>query len=494
MDGIGILAVAAVVAAVAVGAWLRTGTRLQRRLFVLFLLLSWIPALAVFLLQTRLQRRAHELVESPGLHRSLDSSLALARRAREVEEAAALALAERVRAAGPDAAGRLAPEGWAWRDAGGILTGGASPPPPRPVGVEHVGPVDRPQAVATVAAGGDTVTVVVDTDPDVARWIDDIQQGSAGLRQIGLYYGQLVRWEVVATGAVVAGVVLLLALVLSRRLARQIGEPVQALARATWRIAAGDLDHRVPSGGVDEIGGLVDAFNRMTADLRESKETLRRTERIAAWQGVARRLAHEIKNPLTPIHLSIHRMRGKTDDPTMRECLDTVLEETENLRRLAEEFSTYGRLPEPELRRVDVRILLESVLDLHARRFDLTVDWSGWEAEENGLADEGLLRQVLANLVKNAGEATGERGTLRVGCVRRGGVLRVELADDGPGLPDPPERVFEADFTTKGSGTGLGLAISRKIVEDQGGALTAHPGPHGGAVLRLDLPVAEEDA
>jgi nitrogen fixation/metabolism regulation signal transduction histidine kinase len=288
-------------------------------------------------------------------------------------------------------------------------------------------------------------------------------------------------------------VLLLASLWLARRLANRIGAPIRQLAEGTRRVAAGELDHEVRVAAVDEVQDLVEAFNRMTRDLKRSQQELVRTERIAAWQGVARRLAHEIKNPLTPIGLSIHRLRSRlTTDPTVTECLDTMLEETENLKRLADEFSLYARLPEPRPRAVETRPLLEHVVELYARRHPVEVRWDGWCEADTVWVDEGLIRQVFSNVVKNAIEAMGHAGCLTLRAARRRGKLRIEIQDDGPGLPAETERIFEPHFSTKASGTGLGLAISRKILEDHGGGIEAAPAPVTGSVFILELPLAEE--
>jgi nitrogen fixation/metabolism regulation signal transduction histidine kinase len=233
----------------------------------------------------------------------------------------------------------------------------------------------------------------------------------------------------------------------------------------------------------------------MTAELKHSKQELIRAERIAAWQGVARRLAHEIKNPLTPIGLSMHRIQGKVADPTVAECVATVLEETENLRRLADEFSLYARLPAARKQPLELGELLRGVVELYAARTRLDVRWEGWPAEVTVAADAGQLRQVFANLVKNAVEAMDGEGTLTLGLERAVGTVAVLIRDSGPGLPaaaGAPEEVFQPAFTTKAAGTGLGLAIARKIVEDHGGRLLAADAEQGGAVFRVELPAAGE--
>jgi nitrogen fixation/metabolism regulation signal transduction histidine kinase len=266
-----------------------------------------------------------------------------------------------------------------------------------------------------------------------------------------------------------------------------------ALAIGTERVAEGDLDSRVEVRAPDELGELVEAFNRMTGDLKASKMELVRAERVAAWQGIARRLAHEIKNPLTPITLAMHRIRKQTGDPKVVEAIGAVLEETENLTRLADEFSLYARLPEPNRQELDMTSLVRRAVELYVDPGRVEVRWIGWEDAGQVWADPGQLRRVFSNIIKNAVDAMGERGVLSLSLRKIGGCLNIRVADTGPGLPEPPELVFEPYFTTRDTGTGLGLAIARKIVEDHGGTLTAEAGEEGGAVFSLVLPIPQED-
>jgi len=294
--------------------------------------------------------------------------------------------------------------------------------------------------------------------------------------------------------AVFALVNVAIAILLGVQLARRLTRPIERLQRAFEAVAGGELGHQVDVGreGDAEMGRLLRGFNSMSRDLEDSKTELVRSERLAAWQGVARRLAHEIKNPLTPITLSIHRLRGRAgaDDAVVRECLDTILEETSHLERLANEFSAFARLPKPELRSVDPAPVLQQVLDLYAAHPNVAV-----QAELEGMpavrADRDQLRQVCTNLAKNAVEAMPGGGTLAVAWRRDGDRLALTFADSGPGFaPAALDHLFDPTFTTKSTGSGLGLAIVQRIVADHGGAITVGNRDEGGAWVRVELQLA----
>jgi nitrogen fixation/metabolism regulation signal transduction histidine kinase len=234
---------------------------------------------------------------------------------------------------------------------------------------------------------------------------------------------------------------------------------------------------------------LVDGFNRMSSELAASKHELVRTARLAAWEEVARRLAHEIKNPLTPITLSIHRLRRRTTaDPVADECFATILAETAHLERLANEFAQFARLPKPELRPVDAAIIVRQVLELSAVHPGVEV---GAELDDmpRVSADGDQLRQVCTNVVKNAIEAMPAGGRLHVHWeALEGDRVALLFDDEGPGLEvHSLPRVFEPTFTTKASGTGLGLAIVKRIVEDHGGSIRIENRAGGGARVRVEL-------
>jgi nitrogen fixation/metabolism regulation signal transduction histidine kinase len=485
------------------------GVPVQRRLFLLFMAFSLIPVVVVLIVNRQISQRNLDFLDSPGLRQALDSSVELAQE-RLTRELAAVS--DEARELSRD----ISVERETW-------------PKPRPGSTYHYAtadgavmirgnvddrffeelqrlfPADRETASLVAVYGRDWLVTGVNAasgrlvyarplEENLATRLDAVVQGSNRFRQLRLYYSDLLRTSTVVTLLVFALVVSLISLYLSRRMARQIAGPVKALARGTEQVAGGNLDVSIDVDAPDELGHLVGAFNRMTSDLKNSKKELVRAERVAAWQGIARRLAHEIKNPLTPISLAMHRIEKRADEPATTDSIATVLEEVDNLSRLADEFSLYARLPEPAFETVGLDELLRSVVELYVDGDRVTVELPDLKSGDNWnvRADAGQIRQVLANVVKNAVTAMGGKGVLTVNLSCDAGLVTASVADTGPGIPEPVDQIFEPYFTTRSTGTGLGLAIARKIVEDHGGRLEAANRKDGGAELCLTLPATGE--
>jgi nitrogen fixation/metabolism regulation signal transduction histidine kinase len=295
----------------------------------------------------------------------------------------------------------------------------------------------------------------------------------------------------------VAALALFAALATALVLSGRIAGPVRALAARARGVGAGDLEHTAVEAS-DEVGELAHAFASMTYELRTSRERLVQAERVAAWREMARRLAHELKNPLFPIQLSIETLRKAWDEPggrerfagLFRESSDTVLEELQSLRRIIDEFSEFARMPRPELRPVDVGAVVEQVLALYqARAAGITIEKDLAPALGTVSADRALLARALGNLVANALEAMPEGGTLRVRTAAADTGVVVEVADTGPGLDEEQRtRLFTPYYTTKKGGTGLGLAIVQGIVSDHAGRIEARSTPGEGTRFILYLP------
>jgi signal transduction histidine kinase len=283
-----------------------------------------------------------------------------------------------------------------------------------------------------------------------------------------------------------------------RALASRVTRPLEALRDGAQRVAAGELGARVEVRASGEVADLVRAFNDMTSELARSRDRLAQAERIAAWREVARRLAHEIKNPLTPIAMSVETLRDALDRqrPDFREIFEeatrAVSDEVRRLKRIVDEFSRFARLPAPERAPVPADELVAGVLALFPEPPPgVTVAREVEPGLPPVLADRDQVLQVLLNLLRNAIDALPGGGAIRIRAARAEGGVAFTVSDSGPGIP--PEhlaRVFEPYFTTKEGGTGLGLAIAQRIAEEHGGRLEAASPPGEGAAFTLTLPVA----
>jgi two-component system, NtrC family, nitrogen regulation sensor histidine kinase NtrY len=279
--------------------------------------------------------------------------------------------------------------------------------------------------------------------------------------------------------------------------ARQVTRRVGRLHEAARRVGAGDLQVRVSPKGKDELDQLGLAFDGMVAELAQARSRLEYLQKVSAWQEVARRLAHEIKNPLTPIQLSVQELASKYsgDDPSYRRLLDTATEilreEITSLRRLVDDFSAFAKLPKVEPAAVDLHALLTEVVRLQP-------DWQGHVTVDPSaqpvpaMCDRTLFRRVIANLVENAMQAVQAVGRtaevhIRVEVRQERSVMMVD--DNGPGVPEAErQRIFDPYVTHREGGTGLGLAIVRKIVIDHGGDVSVEKSPQGGARFVVELP------
>ncbi|HET9315580.1 MAG TPA: ATP-binding protein, partial [Vicinamibacteria bacterium] len=305
--------------------------------------------------------------------------------------------------------------------------------------------------------------------------------------------GNVSRLALVIAVAVLVGA-LGAALILSGRIA----QPVGALAKSARAMAAGEPAPPVPTAGSDEIGELGRAFSDLSDQLHTSRERLLQAERVAAWREMARRLAHELKNPIFPIQLSIETLRRALAQEEQvgrfgqlfRESSDTILEELRALKGIIDEFSDFARMPQPRMAPTDVAEVITHVVDLYRPRVGtVAVETSLPEALPPIAADRDLLARALGNLVGNALDAMPEGGTLRVAASVADGAVAIEVADTGPGLTEEQRtRLFTPYYTTKKGGTGLGLAIVQGIVSDHGGRIQVVSQPGQGTTFTLLLP------
>ena len=374
--------------------------------------------------------------------------------------------------------------------------------------------VTRP--LSDVPDGDDTNELVAVFAADKGHFdeLTEMSQFVDTYKQIEQRRGADERSYVLAFAALL-GITIIAAIGVGSLLARGVSRRIGELARATRLVGEGDLNIRVPEGGGDEIADLAGAFNRMLGEVESSRGRIEYLQRISAWQEMARRLAHEIKNPLTPIQLAvqeIHR-RYAGGDAEYQRLVDTTLEIVEDevgtLRRLVGEFSDFARLPQASLEPADLAEFLREQatrFGVHGERDSgdldellslegaapIAVEFSVPSERSDALMDRQMFRRVLFNLVRNAAQAVlgRDKGRVRVMLQRDGEFWNIDVEDNGPGIPQElRETVFDPYVTTKDDGTGLGLSIVKKIVIEHGGTIRAEQSPLGGARLRVRLPV-----
>ena len=297
--------------------------------------------------------------------------------------------------------------------------------------------------------------------------------------------------------------VLLLSTLLTMVIARRTTQPIRALERHTKRVAAGDLDARIAVTTDDELGELGRAFNDMTARIKAQRVQLVKAEKDAAWREMARQVAHDIKNPLTPIQLSVDLMKRARDEQSpefgtiFERTVDTVRRQVDHLRDIASDFHALTGVGNANPTHFDAGALLDEVLELNAAlcaEQGIALDCERPSGGAHVFLDQSQLRRVLMNLVSNAIQAMPDGGELRCTVRAADGRLEIELRDEGEGIPDQVRpRLFEPYFTTRSTGTGLGLAIARRVIEEMDGSIELVSNePRRGTTARLSLPLAPE--
>ncbi len=305
-----------------------------------------------------------------------------------------------------------------------------------------------------------------------------------------------------AVYGVFAAPILLLSVLAGFFLSDRIMRPIEALEDATRRVSEGDYNVRILTRPGDDLGVLVVSFNRMVTELDRTRRRMAQAEKVQAWQEIAQRLAHEVKNPLTPIKLAAERLQrryraGAADfEEVMDRTVATIVREVDALTALLNEFRSFSRMPEPQFEQVHLGELLREVSDVYRDHPGVSVSLEGVPEQMWISADRGQLRQVFVNLITNAVEAAGGSVSMLISAheVQRGrqSICRVRVEDDGPGIPeDLRESLFDPYVTSKNRGTGLGLAIVERIVFDHDGRISYESAPGSGTTFVIDLPVEQ---
>ena len=309
------------------------------------------------------------------------------------------------------------------------------------------------------------------------------------------------RREIVKTAALVALAALLIGLLLSWWVSRRITRPVEELANGARDVASGRWDTHIDVRGSDEVGQLAAAFNDMIRTLASQKEKLVQTERVAAWRELARRLAHELRNPLFPLQITVENLQRarqlgpKQFQEVFSEATATLKAELANLNSIVGRFSDFSKMPAPQFTRVNVNEVLRNAVRLFEPQFtavgkpSIATEFFLSESLPEIDADPDLLHRAFQNLVLNALDAMPAGGTITFKSSDAGESLRIEVADTGKGLtPEECSRLFTPYYTTKQLGTGLGLAIVQSVVSDHHGSISVSSEEGRGAAFRIDLP------
>jgi two-component system, NtrC family, nitrogen regulation sensor histidine kinase NtrY len=309
------------------------------------------------------------------------------------------------------------------------------------------------------------------------------------------------RRQIRSTALLVGSAGILLAVLLSGWAATRVTKPVDELVMAARKVAEGEWSAKVEVESGDELSELAQSFNRMTRELLEQRERLAQAERVAAWRELARRLAHELKNPLFPLQLTVENLiRARENNPeqfdeTFQESASTLLAEIRNLKTIVSRFNEFSQMPQPRF----VRVQLNEVLQDCARLFQPQLTANGRARIQCRLqldpsmdviaGDPELLHRAFSNLILNAIQAMPEGGTLTLRTRQNGDHTEVEISDSGNGMKaEERDRLFTPYFTSKKDGTGLGLAIVQSIVSDHGGRISVQTTPGEGTTFLVDLP------
>ena len=311
----------------------------------------------------------------------------------------------------------------------------------------------------------------------------------------------LLTRQILKIAGAVAAAALFIGLLVSFWISARITKPVEELAEGAREVASGRWDTRIDIRGRDEIGQLAAAFNHMTQTLAAQKERLVQTERVAAWRELARRLAHELRNPLFPMQITVENLQksrkldAKQFLEVFNESTATLKTELANLNTIVGRFSDFSKMPAPQFVRVNVNEALRNAVRLFEPQFNevgkptITPELFLAEPLPDIDADPDLLHRAFQNLVLNALDAMPAGGTLTLRTSENNGNVRIEVADTGKGLtPEECSRLFTPYYTTKSQGTGLGLAIVQSVVSDHHGTISVTSDEGRGTTFRIDLP------
>jgi nitrogen fixation/metabolism regulation signal transduction histidine kinase len=280
----------------------------------------------------------------------------------------------------------------------------------------------------------------------------------------------------------------------ARRISRGVSEPIKQLTEGMKKVGSGDLTHRVEVKARDELEFLVNSFNRMTEELKISRENLQRAERAAAWRDIARQISHEIKNPLTPLHFSLFRLKSCLPPEILAradltDCFRIIEDELFSIKRIADEFSQFARMPHLELQKENIaEIVHQSVRLFDTDENEIKVRFNTEESFDPMLLDRDQFRRAIHNLIKNAIEASGPGDSIEVTLKKIDNRVRIQIIDHGRGMDsETREKATAPYFTTKKDGSGIGLFLVKRIIEDHGGEFDIRSELNKGTCVTIDI-------
>jgi len=295
-------------------------------------------------------------------------------------------------------------------------------------------------------------------------------------------------------------IIVVLAILISLFIGKQLSAPLIMLENKLKEMRLGSRNEKIDYTQNDEIGQLVIQYNRTIDELEQSAKLLAKSERESAWKSMARQVAHEINNPLTPMKLSIQQLRrtkklnDERFDDYFEKSTTMLVEQIDNLSRIAGTFSNFARMPEASFEKVDIASKLYSVVQLFMNNFEhIQIEYAGKDKDVFVYADPEQLVQVFNNLLKNAIQAIPEErdGEIRINLEESPEEVIIEITDNGIGIEvDAQDKLFVPNFTTKTTGMGLGLAIAKNIVELSGGTISFTTTLNESTTFILKLPKA----
>jgi two-component system, NtrC family, nitrogen regulation sensor histidine kinase NtrY len=297
-------------------------------------------------------------------------------------------------------------------------------------------------------------------------------------------------WTLVLAAAAIWAVCLVALTLVTSRITR----PMEQLTAGLAELASGNLDARLAPRGHDEIGKAMWAFNDSAERLRQGQERLVHVTRLASWQTLARKMAHEVKNSLTPIRLTMEEIlarRGERDERFLEQACQIVVDEVVTLEKRVRAFSQFAAEPPVQLAAIDVNALVEERICFLKNGHPSITYETRFDAGAKAIADEDLIKGVITNLLENAAEAAGSNGVVLGKTYAVNGKIAIEVHDSGPGLSENAlGSLFEPTISFKKSGMGLGLSIARRSALMSGGDIESIEGELGGAAFRVTLPRA----